>query len=91
MKMAQVTHHYLNFIHALQIENIPLTVLQKAELTLLDSCGVTAAGSRMKAARIMNTFARQHYGHPPDVSAEGKARLLFDGNSVSPGVAALAA
>ena len=91
MKMAQVTHHYLNFIHALQIESIPRTVLQKAELTLLDSCGVTAAGSRMKAARIMNTFARQHYAHPPSVSAEGKARLLFDGNSVSPGGAALAA
>ena len=91
MNMAQVTHHYLNFIHALQMENIPLTVLQKAECTLLDSCGVTAAGSRMKAARIMNTFARQHYAHPPNISAEGKARLLFDGDSVSPGGAALAA
>ncbi len=84
------TPHYLNFIHALQIETIPLTMLQNAELTLLDTCGVTAAGSRMKAARLMNSFARRHYAHAPHVAAEGKARLLFDGNSVSPGGAALA-
>ena len=91
MAMTLVTHHYLNFIHDLHIGAIPLIVLQKAELTLLDNCGVTAAGSRMKAARIMNTFAHQHYAHAPNISAEGKARLLFDGNTVSPGGAALAA
>ncbi|MCP4392100.1 MAG: MmgE/PrpD family protein, partial [Gammaproteobacteria bacterium] len=82
--------HYLNFIHALKFDSIPSNVRQKAELSLLDCCGVTAAGSRMKAARIMNRFARQHYAHAADAFAESRARLLFDGNSVSPGGAALA-
>jgi len=87
----RASHHYLNFIHTLQFESIPAQVWQKAELSLLDSCGVTAAGSRMKAAGIMSSFARQHYAHAPEASAEFRVRLLFDGSSVSPGGAALAA
>ncbi|MCP4472676.1 MAG: MmgE/PrpD family protein [Gammaproteobacteria bacterium] len=89
--MTPVTRHYSNFVHALPFECIPSIVWQKAELSLLDSCGVTSAGSRMKAAGIMSRFARQHYAHAPEASAEFRARLLFDGSSVSPGGAALAA
>ncbi|MCP4392130.1 MAG: MmgE/PrpD family protein, partial [Gammaproteobacteria bacterium] len=66
----RANHHYLNFIHALKFDSIPSNVRQKAELSLLDCCGVTAAGSRMKAARIMNHFARQHYAHAADAFAE---------------------
>ncbi len=90
IQMTPAILHYLNFIHALKFDSIPSNVRQKAELSLLDSCGVTAAGSLMKAARIMNRFARQHYAHAADAAAESRARLLFDGNSVSPGGAALA-
>ncbi len=88
--MTPAIHHYLNFIHALQFESVPMQVRQKAELSLLDSCGVTAAGSLMKSAGIMKHFARQHYAHAADAPAESRVRLLFDGDSVSPGGAALA-
>ncbi|MCP4045850.1 MAG: MmgE/PrpD family protein [Gammaproteobacteria bacterium] len=88
---ACAANRYVEFIRTLRIGAIPLPVLQKAELTLLDSCGVTAAGSRMQAARLMNAFARRYYAHTPDAAAEHRARLLLDGNTVSPGGAALAA
>ncbi len=80
----------VSFIQALRAEDIPGKVLQRAALTLLDTCGVAAAGSRMKAAALMKSFARRHYAHAPSAGTDS-ARLLFDGNTVSPGGAALAA
>ncbi len=53
----------VSFIQALRAEDIPGKVLQRAALTLLDTCGVAAAGSRLKSAALMKSFARRHYAH----------------------------
>jgi 2-methylcitrate dehydratase PrpD len=87
---------YLDFIHQLKFDELPEKLIQKAELTLLDTCAVAAAGSRMRAAAIMKKFAIRNFAYndiqPATESASlGQARTLFDGRSISPGGAALAA
>jgi 2-methylcitrate dehydratase PrpD len=87
---------YLDFIHQLKFDELPEKLIQKAELTLLDTCAVAAAGSRMRAAAIMKKFAIRNFAYsdiqPATESASlGKSRTLFDGRSISPGGAALAA
>jgi 2-methylcitrate dehydratase PrpD len=87
---------YLDFIHHLKYEDLPEELIQKAELTLLDTCAVTAAGSRMRAAGLMKKFAIRNFAvSETRTSAKtedsDKSRILFDGRCISPGGAALAA
>jgi 2-methylcitrate dehydratase PrpD len=87
---------YFDFIHQLKFDELPEKLIQKAELTLLDTCAVTAAGSRMRAATLMKKFAIRNFAYndiqPATGSASlGKSRTLFDGHIISPGGAALAA
>jgi 2-methylcitrate dehydratase PrpD len=87
---------YLDFIHLLKFDELPEELIRKAELTLLDTCAVTAAGSRMRAAGLMKKFAIRNFAYndiQPATKSEclGKSRLLFDGRFLSPGGAALAA
>ena len=87
---------YLDFIHHLKFEDLPEKLIRKAELTLLDTSAVAAAGSRMRAASLVKNFAIRNFAHNDvqpvkDCASFGKARTLFDGHIISPGGAALAA
>ncbi|MCP3669241.1 MAG: MmgE/PrpD family protein [Gammaproteobacteria bacterium] len=89
--MTAYTYQHIDFIETLAHKDIPAAVVRKAEYSLLDCCGVTLAGSRMRAADIMQAFARRNLSHDRTDPGAFKSRLLFDGRAVSPGGAALAA
>jgi 2-methylcitrate dehydratase PrpD len=87
---------FIQFIHNMRYDELPQKLRRKTELTLLDTCGVAAAGSKMRAAALVKRFALNNFACPDIQTKEstaipGRARLLFDGRKISPGGAALAA
>ncbi len=75
----------LEFIHDLQLSDIPASAVHQARRCLLDIAGVAASGRKTHLSRIVHDFAFRQMG-----STEKTARLLFDGRRVSPAGAAYA-
>lgn len=73
------------FVHDLDIDDLPATVVRRVRDCLLDLVGVAAAGSETELSRIAREHAHQHLRGSGD-----SARLLFDGRAVSPVGAAFA-
>lgn len=74
-----------DFLHGLQLEDIPEPVLDRTRLLLLDLVGVAAAGSTTDMSRIIRDHAAEMFG-----PGNRGTRLMFDGRPVSPAGAALA-
>ncbi len=65
--------------------DIPIPVMERAALLLLDTLGICAAAAPMEAGRIARATAQELYG------AEKGVPMLFDGRRVSPAGAVFAA
>ena len=66
------------FARTLSFDALPDAVVLQAKRCLLDLVGVAAAGSRLPSARIVSAHASAQMR-----SADGEARLLFDGRRAS--------
>lgn len=73
------------FIHDVEVADVPAEVLAQARRCLIDLIGVAAAGSTTTLSCIVRDYAVRHLR-----GADRVARLLFDGRAVSPTGAALA-
>jgi hypothetical protein len=62
------------FVRGLTFADLPADVVEQARRCLLDLIGVAAAGSRTRAAQIVNDYAATQLR-----SSEMEARMLFDG------------
>lgn len=74
----------LDFVHDLELADVPRDVLVEARRCVLDLVGVAAAGSATELSRIVRDHAARH------LRGMDTAVLLFDGRRVSPAGAALA-
>lgn len=74
----QSIHH---FIHQLSFDDLPESVIQQAQICLLDLLGVAVAGHETRLAKIMSDFVQSQY--PGDVP------LLFSEKTSSASGAAL--
>jgi 2-methylcitrate dehydratase PrpD len=75
----------ISFIHDVEFDDLPSTVIAQARRCLVDLVGVAAAGARTDSARIVRDFAALHLASP-----SGGARMLFDGRRASRAGAAYA-
>jgi len=66
------------FVRGLTFADLPADVVEQARRCLLDLIGVAAAGSRTRAAQIVNDYAATQLR-----SSEMEARMLFDGQRAS--------
>lgn len=73
------------FVRRLAFADLPAGVVAQARRCLLDLIGVAAAGSRTRAAQIVNDYAATQL-----CSSETEARTLFGGRRASPAGAAFA-
>jgi 2-methylcitrate dehydratase PrpD len=73
------------FVRGLTLADLPADVVEQARRCLLDLIGVAAAGSRTRAAQIVNDYAATQLR-----SSEMEARMLFDGRRASPAGGAFA-
>jgi 2-methylcitrate dehydratase PrpD len=62
------------FVQGLAFADLPPDVVAQARRCLLDLIGVAAAGSRTRAAQILNNYAATQLR-----SSETEARMLFSG------------
>jgi len=62
------------FVRGLAYDALPEPVVASARRSLLDLCGVAAAGSRTRASAIGNTYAATQLG-----GSDRNARILLDG------------
>ena len=76
---------FYDFLHDLKYTDLPPEVVRYARRWLLDLIGVAAGGSTTDLSRIIRDHAAAHFG-----AGDRRARMLFDGRSVSPAGAALA-
>ena len=76
---------WFEFIHHTRYGQLPPHVLAQARRCVLDLVGVAAAGSQSRLSSIIRRHALAHFG-----GGERSARMLFDGQRVSPVGAALA-
>ena len=74
------------FVQGLAFADLPVDVVAQARRCLLDLIGVAAAGSRTRAARIVNNYAAMQLRG----SEKTEARMMFDGRRASPAGAAFA-
>ena len=74
-----------NFIHQLRFQDLPEHVVTQARRCVLDLLGVAAGGTQTPLSQIIRRHAVRHLA-----SSDQKARILFDGRSVSIAGAALA-
>lgn len=75
----------IDFIHNLRMGDLPHTVRALGRTCLLDLAGVVAAGRATRMSGIAHDFAAGHL-----CSADGGARLLFDGRRAGPAGVAFA-
>ncbi|MCC0015378.1 MAG: MmgE/PrpD family protein [Rhodobiaceae bacterium] len=75
------------FVLSLERADLPDDVRRIACRWLLDLCGTAASGTRTALSRIVRDHAATHFG----AGGSPAARLIFDGRTVSPPGAALAA
>jgi len=80
--------NFCDFIQTLSYQMLPAEVIAIMKRSLLDTIGVGAVGSTTAISAITRQFANEHM--PCGVNGP-RARLLFDGRSVSPMGAAMAA
>ncbi|MGX9349924.1 MmgE/PrpD family protein [Shimia sp. W99] len=73
----------LDFIHSLNLSDIPAPVRAQAELSLLDLIGVAAGGIGTRLSQIIRDHAHTEFG--------GHLPMLFDGRTTSATGGALAA
>src|SRR5689334_9602218 len=73
------------FARTLSCDDLPADVVAQARRCLLDLIGVAAAGSRTRAASIINAYVAAQM-----TSRDAEARLLFDGRRASRAGAAFA-
>ena len=78
---------FQDFVFATGFHDLPADVRLIMKRSLLDTLGVAAVGSTTDIGRITCAYARQHWCAGTDGP---KARLMFDGTSVSPEGAAFA-
>lgn len=76
---------YLDFVHDLTVDVPPSPVVHAARRAILDLTGIAAGGLDTPLSMIIRDHAANHFA-----AGNRKARLLFDGRSVSPAGAALA-
>jgi len=79
--------NFCHFIQTLSYQMLPPEVIAIMKRSLLDTIGVGAVGSATTISAITRRFACEHM---PCATDGPKARLLFDGRSVSPMGAAMA-
>ena len=71
------------FVQGLAFADLPADVVAQARRCLLDLIGVATAGSRTRAAQIVNNYAATQLRN-----SETEARMLFEGRRASPAGAA---
>lgn len=76
-----------DFIYETSFQDLPAEVRQTLKRSVLDTLGVAAVGTTTDMGRATADYVRAHHRPGPDGPA---ARLLFNGQTVSPEGAALA-
>jgi 2-methylcitrate dehydratase PrpD len=79
----EATHEIARFVVDLRLEDLPERALSQAKLAILDTFGVTLAGSQHQVGRIIQEYVRQS-------APDGPCQLFGADQSTSPEYAALA-
>lgn len=80
--MTNPTRDIAEYIVESRLENVPAVAVSNAKTAILDTIGVTLAGSRLETGRMMLDYARS-------VGATGSATIFATGEQTSPETAAL--